>query len=235
MLHSILSQYAGTQEPIIQQIRTFFYDKSLKNNAVSEAILGMRKWLKQAGGSTPPFSYQDFFELLTAYGADKEGWLSQRAILDPQIYQERSRIVRDALKQTLDDLKFLKGYIWLYATGTGQNDLHLFEGQGDDLKPVSAQGNIGQGYKPGHIYLFRESPADSTAAGFISADIVQQCPGCNQARTFWIWPDRLNGADLEITPADIPYRYLMTTGICSMPSLRLWSGTRPLHRRNLSP
>ncbi len=192
LLHAALSLYGDAPHPLLGKVHAFFYEKSHRKDAVSEAAASLAAWLGQPQRK-PPISYQDLFELLVQYRAHADGWAATGAVHLSQEYQQRFDLLHSALEAALNALSFISVYrlISVLKTGAAPNTYRILEGTGRDLNSSSEDFTSVKTLEPGHAYLCqKEGDAWQAFLDLYPLVLVQECKGCRQNSLFFLAQSR---------------------------------------------
>lgn len=190
LFHTILGVYAKTVDPSVNALRSFFFEKSHRENAVAEAAIKIQEWLGLESPRQPPFAYEDVFELLSHYRKSAKGWGALGAVLPPEVYRARADILAPALDQALIDLSFLKGSPLVAAADVadaapGEMGGQLMAAMGRDLVPLTDPSFSSKTLAPGHVFLCWAAPAsDKPLFDLFPLLTVRKCRSCERWTIF---------------------------------------------------
>lgn len=217
LLHTTLSLYGDAPHPLLGKVHAFFYEKSHRKDAVSEAAASLATWLGQPQRK-PPISYQDLFELLVQYRSHPDGWASTGAAHPSQEYQQRFDLLHQALEAALTALSFLAEYrlVSVLKTGSAPNSYRILDGTGRDLTPASEDFISAKALELGHTYLCQKEGNDwQTFIDLYPLGLVQECKGCRQNSLFFLAQNR----DQRLDFSSPTCRHRLEPGESALPGL----------------
>ncbi len=196
LFHTILGVYAKTADPTVNALRSFYFEKSHRENAVAEAAIKIQEWLGLESPRKPPFAYEDLFELLSQYRKSAKGWGALGSVLTPEVYRARADVLAPALDQALIDLAFLKDSPLVAAaeaadTAPGETAGQPMAAMGRDLVPLSDPSfSSSKTLAPGHVLLCWAGPAGARPLlDLYPLLTVRKCRGCERWAIFALAAD----------------------------------------------
>lgn len=195
LFHTILGAYAKTADPTVNALRSFYFEKSHRENAVAEAAVKIQEWLGLENPRRPPFAYEDLFELMSQYRKSARGWGALGAVLPADVYRGRADVLAPALDQALIDLAFLKQSPLVAAPDPAEAAPGEIGGQplaamGRDLVPLADPSLLAKPLAAGHVFLCWAGPAGARPLLDLHPLLaVRKCQGCERWTIFALAPD----------------------------------------------